>query len=385
MKALLINSLTSGGAERIVLNIYRSLRDKGKDIMLICLSDNNVYEVFENDKIINLSKANFNDRGLKVTKILLFPLILYRLYKVVKKYDIDTVQSHLFLASAVSVIAKKLFRANYKIQIVSHMYLSYEKGFAGLIKLKILKSVYNSADKLISISQKMKMDINANILYKNLDHLVITNPHDIKEILKTSGADCPFMFNPEKKYVITCGRLVKRKKIDSLIKAIHLLSKATPVFDLLVLGDGDERGSLEKLANDLHIAQKVHFIGHVSNPFNYIARSDFFVLSSESEGLPNVIIESMLCKTFVISTDCPTGPRELLATQSRLDTKLESGFEVGNYGILVPIGNEEAISEALKYCAGNKDMVTSIVEAACEYAKNFSLENKILEYENVLY
>lgn len=387
MKALLINSLTSGGAERIVLNIYRNIRDKQKDIILICLSDKNVYELFKGDHIINLSSANFNDRGFKMAKVFLFPIILYRLYKVIKTHKIDTVQSHLFLASVVNVLTKRIFRLKYELQIVSHMYVSYEKGFklGGSIKLGILKYVYNRANLLISISEKMKMDINNNLVYKRgIVHEIIQNPHDIEEIVAKSKIDCKFNFNPDKIYLVTCGRIVKRKRIDILIKAIAELTGRNDIFELLIIGDGEEKVVLERLTEQIGVASRVHFIGHVTNPFNYIARSQFFVLTSESEGLPNVIIESMLCKTLVISTDCPTGPRELLAPFSDLNFQLKEGFEMGDHGFLIPINDHYAIVKVIDFCLSNKELKEDIIEKAFRFSNTFSLESKLIEYERVL-
>jgi N-acetylgalactosamine-N,N'-diacetylbacillosaminyl-diphospho-undecaprenol 4-alpha-N-acetylgalactosaminyltransferase len=388
MKALLINSLTSGGAERIILNIYRKFRDQGKDVVLICLSNNNVYQIFENDKIINLSEANINKKGISLLKVFLFPIVIYKLYRVIKKYGIDTIQSHLFLASAINVITKRVFFLKYKTQIVSHSYMSYEKEFRinGLIKLKILKAVYNSADLLVSISEKMRMDINSNIMNKsNIPHLVIMNPHNIDEIVHNSQLDCPFRFNRQKKYLITCGRLIKLKRIDVLLHALKELNLQDNRYELIILGEGEERSAYEKIINELELKDSVHFPGHVANPFNYIANSDYFLLTSESEGLPNVIIESMLCKTLVISSDCPTGPRELLAPDSNLNLRLKEGIENARYGILTPIAKPKGIVDAINFSNMNANEMALKTEQAFLYAHKFSNELKIIEYEEILF
>jgi glycosyltransferase involved in cell wall biosynthesis len=102
---------------------------------------------------------------------------------------------------------------------------------------------------------------------------------------------------------------------------------------LLIIGDGPERPALEGLAHALGIAERVAFPGFQQNPFAYMARARLFVLSSAWEGLPGVLIQAMACGTPVVSTDCPSGPREVL--------------EDGRYGPLVPVGAVEALAAAI--------------------------------------
>jgi glycosyltransferase involved in cell wall biosynthesis len=132
--------------------------------------------------------------------------------------------------------------------------------------------------------------------------------------------------------VLGAGRLVKEKGFDTLIRAfarIRLKCSAR----LYILGEGHERSSLERLAHTLGLQDDVHMPGFVDNPFAYMQTADVFVLSSRWEGFGNVLVEAMACGTQVVSTDCPSGPTEIL--------------EGGKWGKLVPVGDSEAMAEAI--------------------------------------
>lgn len=102
----------------------------------------------------------------------------------------------------------------------------------------------------------------------------------------------------------------------------------------MILGDGDKRNELKSLCSALNVDEDVQFPGFVDNPFAYMAAADVFVLSSIWEGLPNVLIEALACGTPVVSTDCPSGPREIL--------------QDGKYGSIVPVGDDKALTEAIE-------------------------------------
>ena len=102
---------------------------------------------------------------------------------------------------------------------------------------------------------------------------------------------------------------------------------------LMILGDGELKQQLTDLINELNLHDSIELIGFVSNPLKYYYRANIFVLSSTVEGLPNVLIEAMMCGCTPVSTDCPTGPREILTNKK--------------YGYLVPMRDESAIAEAV--------------------------------------
>jgi glycosyltransferase involved in cell wall biosynthesis len=133
---------------------------------------------------------------------------------------------------------------------------------------------------------------------------------------------------------MTAGRLMELKGIDTLIAAFSRLRSASDVgAKLMILGEGPDRTRLETMANGLGLGEDTFFAGYVSDIGAYMRHASVFVLSSRYEGLPNALIEAMACGVNVVSTDCPSGPREIM--------------EDGKWGRLVPIGDAGAMAEAI--------------------------------------
>ena len=132
--------------------------------------------------------------------------------------------------------------------------------------------------------------------------------------------------------LIAAGRLATWKGFDDLIRAMKILTHNRPA-RLMILGDGPLRAELQALIHELGLSDVVSLLGYVENPLKYFARADVFVLSSHVEGLPNVLVEAMMCSCTAVSTDCPTGPREVL--------------QGGKYGYLVPMRDPVAMAAGI--------------------------------------
>jgi glycosyltransferase involved in cell wall biosynthesis len=137
--------------------------------------------------------------------------------------------------------------------------------------------------------------------------------------------DCPV--------IVAAGRLAPWKGFADLIHAVKELSQKRPI-RLAILGDGPLRSELQALVDDLGLKDVVSLLGYVENPLKFFVRADVFVLSSHVEGLPNVLVEAMMCGCTPVSTDCPTGPRELI--------------QDGKYGYLVPMRDPAAMASAIE-------------------------------------
>ena len=133
--------------------------------------------------------------------------------------------------------------------------------------------------------------------------------------------------------LVAAGRLAPWKGFADLIRAMKLLPRQRRA-RLMILGDGPLRSELEALIIELGLEDVVSLVGYVENPLKYFARADVFVLSSHVEGLPNVLVEAMMCGCTPVSTDCPTGPREVL--------------QDGQYGYLVPVRDPVAMAAGIE-------------------------------------
>ena len=377
---LFINSLTSGGAERILAIVATELVKQKIDVNLLCIEKDSVYKVPKEVKVTYLSSLSKYDSNIK--KFLYLPLLALRLKRYIKKNGTPLIQSHIYRANFTNLLAK-LFGAKHQVQVVEVTNIGNLKDgdFAKKVNFYLIKILYRYANKVIFISQKMREEFLKNFPYVN-NYCVINNPHDIEKIEQLSQERVEnFTFQRDKKYLITVGRLSPEKRLYSLIDTLKELDRD---IELLIVGDGVEEQSLKAYTKEQNLQRRVHFLGRVDNPFKYIKASDIFVLASEGEGFPNVIIESMVCGTPIISTDCLTGPREILAPTTNINFQLKEDIEVAQYGILYPIDDRDSLKKAIELLLNDNELYTNYQKEAQIEAQRYSVKNIINQYKEVL-
>ena len=187
---------------------------------------------------------------------------------------------------------------------------------------------------VIAISDGVRDDIILSARLRPENVSTIYNPVLLNGYTSQKGSvDDPWLLPaPGWISVVTAGRLCKQKQQEILIEAIALANQVSST-RLLVLGKGERESELKNLCRELQIEDRVKFMGFVENPSLYIEKYDVFVLSSAWEGFGNVLVEALFSGTAVVSTDCPSGPSEILAS--------------GRFGQLVPVGDSQAMSDAL--------------------------------------
>jgi len=162
--------------------------------------------------------------------------------------------------------------------------------------------------------------------------------------------------------ILAAGRLTAAKDYPTLLRAMAHLLDQRPA-RLIILGQGEEEAGLRQLIHDLAIAEHVDLVGFQKNPFSWMLRCDLYVMSSAWEGLPGSLIEALACGAKVVSTDCPTGPTEIL--------------ENGKWGRLVPVGNSVALAAAMAETLDEEKP-----PAISEHIKKFDSDTCVSEYEN---
>jgi len=351
--SFLINSLTSGGAEKVLSLLINELYIQGYNVEIICLEQNNFYNLNENIKVIYLSKNNGKSHSL--IKLISIPLIAYKLKKYISQNNIQIIQSHIYRANFINALAK-IFGAKHKVQMVNAGQISMykSKGILGKVNLFLIHKLYPQADIIICKSKGMEIDLQSYFNTK-LKTIIINNPYDIKKIESIYYEKIDnFIFDKNKKYLLYVGRFASFKKPEYIIKALKDLDKNV---ELILLGDGPKKDNLVELSRELHLDKRTHFLGNVSNPYKYMRKADLFILSSnDGEGFPNVLVEAMICKVPVISTDCKSGPREILSPDSDIQIQLKTENEITDKGILFPIGNIEKLVEAINKILENLEV-----------------------------
>ena len=202
-------------------------------------------------------------------------------------------------------------------------------------RLRTLRRAYPRADAVIAVSDGVAADLAARVPLPPGRLHVIHNPIPAVDSVPADAAAAsvhPWLAPGQPPVILAAGRLTRQKAFDTLIRAFALLT-GRPNARLLILGEGSERPALEALARELGVGDRVALPGFVPSPRAHMARAALFVLSSDWEGFGNVLVEAMSTGTPVASTDCPSGPREILAD--------------GALGPLVPPGDPAALAAAM--------------------------------------
>ena len=153
---------------------------------------------------------------------------------------------------------------------------------------------------------------------------------------------------------------------------------------LYIIGDGVLKNKLESLIQEYNLENRVFLLGRQENPYKYLSKADCFLFSSNYEGFPNVLLEALSCNLPIISTDCLSGPREILAPNSDLKFQLKDGIEFAKYGVLVPVNDVDKLKEAMNLMIADKDLRSRYKEKARQRAGDFDVKKIIKQYEDVL-
>ena len=169
---------------------------------------------------------------------------------------------------------------------------------------------------------------------------------------------------------ITIGRLREQKGHRYLIEAFSKVKEKIIESKLIIIGEGPLRSDLERLINELALKNDVYLLGIKRNPYKYLGKSDIFILPSLFEGLPNVMLEALACGLPVISTDCKTGPKEIL--------------EDGKYGFLVNVKNANDLAEKMNLLANDKNLLNEFSKISLKRAEDFDSRKIINEWINLI-
>lgn len=217
------------------------------------------------------------------------------------------------------------------------------------------RAVMSRADALTCVSKEMVDQYRK--VFDSPPHICVYNIVDDKHSRSrmSETVEHAWFVDKEMPVLVAAGRLAPWKGFSDLIEAIALLIDKRQT-RLLILGDGPLRDELQELIDMRGLRDTVELVGYVENPLKYFARSDVFVLSSLVEGMPNVLVEAMMCGCTPVSTNCPTGPNELLQN--------------GKYGYLVPMRDPAAMAAAIEQALDNPIPKKLLDEAVEPFEEN---------------
>jgi glycosyltransferase involved in cell wall biosynthesis len=325
--ALFFHGLGMGGAERVMLELARGFLEAGHavDLVLARAEGPLLSEVPSQARIVDFKTKN--------------PFMMFvRLIRYLLKENPSVLLSPFEVTSVIAIVAKKLSRVSTKVVVRVSVHLSRNKRatrWKKIVERLTISRVYPLADGIVAVSRGVAADLAAYTGMSSESITVIYNPVISPRLIEMmeQTPDHPFFSDDHRPVILGVGRLEEQKDFPTLIRAFEIVHRKI-LSRLIILGDGEDRQALRTLIESLSLNDWVDLPGTVQNPFAFMKRVSVFVLSSKWEGLPNVLIQALACGCPVVSTDCLSGPGEIL--------------KGGEYGHLVPVGDAEAIAAAIE-------------------------------------
>lgn len=361
--------MAGGGAERVVSIIVSEL-NKYYNIHLVILNGVVEYQIPSNIPIICLDKSGFFERNI-ITKLIALPIFAYKYYKLCKEKQIDISFSLLTRSNYINILSKKLFSSTIKTIVnergTPSLYYG-SKSFNSILNKRMITFFYPYADSIITNAKGNRKDLERNFQLNNSKLSTLYNPVDYQYIIECTKDEID-TFDSSRFTFVTVGRLDKGKNHELILKALKQFNDA----QLIIIGKGELYSYLIAKVKEYKLIDRVQLIGFDSNPFKYLIKSDCFVFTSNYEGFPNVLAEALCCNLPIISTDCTSGPREILMGDTNIE-QLEENMEIGEYGILIPPNNLNSLIKAMDLIMDNNELRNSLKDKSTERVLDFSKE-----------
>lgn len=346
-----------GGVGRIIDRLAVALARKGYTIDIVTTHVREDSMISPEVNIVNLDVS----RTISA---------LPKLIKYLRERKPKALMSVIYHANIIAWLAKKISGSLARMimceQVALVPALTRENFFIRAVLKLLVRLLYRLADKVITVSQNAASDLRSlGVPSGNIE--VIYNFVDLPDALRLADENVSheWFSNKTMPVVLGVGRLEWQKDFRTLIQAFAIARKKHPA-RLVIIGDGPEKKELNDLINQLNLSEHIQLFGFTKNPFPYFKLSDVFVLSSRYEGMPLVLAEALALGLAVVSTDCPSGPREIL--------------KGGQLGKLVPVGDEKRLSEAIVQLLESPHQRVSTIDI-----KEYTLDFAVTKYEQIIF
>ena len=355
----IIHELTMGGAERMMVNILNHFASKEEDVHLVIFKNIGSLKVLLNKNIkVHDLESNSVKKGMPLCLKVLFGLKPDTVFSGIGHVNIA-------LAPFIPLMKKMLPQTKWIARETNIVSLQNQESKYPKLFDFLYRQTYGNFDVIIAQSEDMKSDLETNYPKSSSKIVLINNPIDIEKVQKLSEEKIAFPFDEKTINLITVGTLRQKKRHDLLLKSFALLAQN---YRLIIVGSGEEEANLKVLCLELKIENRVVLAGHQTNPYPYMKHADMFLLTSEHEGFPNVLLEANSVGTAIVSFSCPGGIEEII--------------EEGLNGFTVPNGDVEALAEKLRNIENIKLNSEEIIDSVQRrFAQNIILK----KYENIFY
>lgn len=357
--AILLHDLRGGGAERVCLTLARWFHDQGLSVEFV------LRDAIGELKAELPAGVGVHDLGARRVRHAFLPLVAY-----LRARRPRALLAALWPLTSLAVWARALSGVPCRLVTTDHCILSLTRpGRSPPMRLAmsaVMRSSYSGADRVVAVSRGVAEDV-SRLSGLGRDRIAVINnpvtplppPGLVDEALlaRWQAGDGPRL--------VSVANLKPVKDQDTLLRALARVRERVDA-RLMILGDGAERPRLEAMAATLGLGEAVIFAGFQLTPHAYIARADAFVLTSRSEGFGNVLVEALACGVPVNSTDCPSGPGEIL--------------DQGRHGRLAPVGDDAALAEAILDTLATPPDRAALVRRS----EDFSIQTAATAYRELL-
>lgn len=373
---ILIYSLGGGGAERVVSHLLPHFVERNIEVHLFLMHADIEYDIPKEVQIHYLENSEPTESGL--LKLIKIPILAMKYAKLIKSLNITHSFSLLTRPNYINILSKRFSSKKFKLIISERGQPSLQYSYSGLqskINRFLIRKLYAKADLVICNSIGNRNDLIQNFGIDKNHISVINNPIDVDKIANIVASESFFdngFFN-----LITVGRLNRGKNHKLLIDAVENIQGVR----LYILGEGELENELQNQIKEKKLDDKVFLMGFDRNPYKYLKAADLFVFASNHEGFPNVLLEAMACELPILSTNCKSGPDEILL----LDQALEDDIMITEYGILTPVDNKRLMIKGIEYFLENDAYLLNTKKNSSQRVKNFDKSSILHQYEeNIL-
>lgn len=353
--ALYISSMCKGGAERVIANLARHFADKGYRVILVTTHQRE--EEYEVPATVKRLISEPSDEELQGGRIHNFTARFQKLRNVWKEEKPDVIVSFIGKNNMMAILTSRGLNIPVAVSVRGE---PSEEYYSNLLRLAA-KVLFRMADGVI-LQTKRCMDFFPLAIRKKA--VILKNP--VNPLFFRTAYE-----GKRENVIVSVGRVDANKNHEMLIRAFIQIADEFPDYKLIIYGEGDKRNELIALVKELRMEKRISLPGSIDNVADAIYKTGVFVLSSNTEGMPNTLIEAMIMGLPVIATDCPCGgPAELI--QNKVN------------GVLTLVGDVDKMQEGLRYVLEDVQRAKQMGKKASELSTDYRVETVLGEWESYL-
>ncbi|KAA9404501.1 glycosyltransferase [Haloarcula sp. CBA1131] len=350
--AFYIPNLTVGGAEQVTVNIVNGLAGRGYDVELVVSHPGGELRTAVADSVAVIELADVRIPGIGIGAH------LHKLAQYLGDTEPDILISEKTDANILCLGAKRVAESTTTVVPTEHIAFGMmpDESLKSRGVRKVAAQLYPAANDLIAVSDGVADSLGEKTAVDRGDISVLHNPVEITTVQDRAHEPVSHKWieDTDTDVLLFVGRHHPQKDLKTWLRSFKRVNDTLPDTRAVIAGRGSETETVRELTVELGLTEVTSIPGYVDNPYRFMNQASLFLLSSQFEGLPTVLIEAMACGCPIVSTDCPSGPREILAD--------------GEYGRLTPVGDVDSIATAALEMLENPTPAAVLQDRAADFA-----------------